>query len=296
MFENVDYTCIPEKYPKLREKIKSIYEKYPDLPKGMLEEWSANGSGIDIQANCKYNEEAIKKINNGEKNYLDDYRRHSNVDMAHPGPINCAFDKEKGFYTIPEVRGFLSFLQRLSNEENLQAYYNYHSTGGQIYPRPTRYKDESLVSLAPKAIENHLFADNYAEKTVKNGKNGEENYKIVNWVKKFTATDDITKKKYPRDLVIELSPMGGNPIGPYGDLEGNYKKVINSNTKALEESLKYMEISEMISNEMNEKISEMLKGKDGMSEEEFQDMYYLVDKVYDEFKMQKEKLDNDQER
>ena len=55
---------------------------------------------------------------------------------------------------------------------------------------------------------------------------------------------------YPLDLLIELSPMGGNPIGPYGDKKGNYNKTIESNIKAFKSSMKIFEISKMLTQEM----------------------------------------------
>ena len=48
---------------------------------------------------------------------------------------------------------------------------------------------------------------------------------------KLTGTGDMIRQLLPGFLIVELSKMGGNPIGPYGD-KNNYIKVINDNINA----------------------------------------------------------------
>lgn len=101
MLKDIDYTCIPHKYESIRKNLKMIFEKYPDLSKNCLHIWSANANGIDIQANSKYNPK-ISRILDGKDIYMES-KRHSKFNISHPGPINCSFDKEKGFKVEKET-------------------------------------------------------------------------------------------------------------------------------------------------------------------------------------------------
>ena len=134
---------------------------------------------------------------------------------------------------------------------------------------------------------------------------------------------------YPIDLLIELSPMGGNPIGPYGDKKGNYKKTIESNIKAFKSSMKVFEISKMLTQEMyskfenlndnranndirintnndirndlpNKTISDIQRcmKKGNILDKNVMDAYDVIDMIYDEFydkikKLQIDKNNND---
>ena len=40
--------------------------------------------------------------------------------------------------------------------------------------------------------------------------------------------------------------MGGNPIGPYGDIKGNYTNAINSNLDAINYTLNVASVAQMI--------------------------------------------------
>ena len=243
IFNDIDPNCIPEKYKEIRDKISQIFEKYKDLPKGSLITWSANADGIDLQANSRYNP-SVDRIKNGETIYKDNLR-HSNINISHPGPINCPFDNEEGFKYTNEIIAINSFLDKLNKKNELYAYYNYHSTGGIIYQRPIA-SDENDKAIMEKTIENYFFSKIYEGKLEENG----SSYKIEKNQGNRTSTNDSFRIMYPLDLLIELSPMGGNPIGPYGDKKGNYNKTIESNIKAFKSSMKIFEISKMLTQEM----------------------------------------------
>ena len=49
----------------------------------------------------------------------------------------------------------------------------------------------------------------------------------------LTGYGDYLRKTYPGVLLIELSKMGGNPLGPYGDKE-NIERVYEENINALD--------------------------------------------------------------
>ena len=249
MFEHVDWTCIPLKYDKLRKKVKEIYEKYPDLPNGSMICWNANGDGIDIQSNCIYNKK-IPKIQNNEHLYTDSLR-YSNIDSSHPGPLNCPMDKDVGFYETIETQAISNLLQHLHEKGTLVGYENYHSTGGLIYQRPCKNGNGFEISqdLYWERIVNNIFkAMSYSEHTYKNSddKSGSK-YTILKNADLPNSTNDVFRMKYPANLLIELSAMGGNPIAPYGDIDGNYTSIMSSNIDAYKEFLQNYSIIEKLS-------------------------------------------------
>lgn len=271
MFENVDYTAIDDKYKAVKESVKSIIEKYPDLPKGCIQIWSANGNGIDIQSN-NINNPKIEKIQNGETLYMA-ASRYNNINISHPGPINCPFDKEKGFKVEKETEVISNLLETLNKEDRLFMYLNYHSAGGVIYQRlankPIDVKvDEEELKLREKM--NYIMAKAYSSKTLKN--NG--NYDIMKGKENATSSNDIFRIKYPNDLLIELSPMGGNPIAPYGDIDGNYRNVISSNIEATKHTLYIATILKGISEEFHKRVESLPDQPEYESLTETEDMIY----------------------
>ena len=89
-----------------------------------------------------------------------------------------------------------------------------------IYQRPIA-SDENDKAIMEKTIENYFFSKIYEGKLEKNGCS----YKIEKNQGNRTSTNDSFRIMYPIDLLIELSPMGGNPIGPYGDKNVNTRNV-----------------------------------------------------------------------
>lgn len=283
-FEGIDYKCIPDKYMKIRNTVKDIYEKYDDLPKNSLHIWSANADGIDIQANCIYNNK-MQRIQNGEVIYKDDSRQ-SNIQISHPGPVNCPFDKEKGFMLTNEMEAINSFLDKFYKKGTLSGYYNYHSTGGLIYQRPpidsTRIvSDESL--LWDRTISNYVISRLYSDKTYKDiDKKEQTRYKVLKSDETLSSSNDVLKVKYPADILIELSGMGGNPIAPYGDLNNNYANLINSNIDAFKYSLGVKELAEMVSKASYNSFKKLNKNIPYTCEN-IEDIYACLDLIYNEF-------------
>lgn len=273
MFRHADWTCIPEQYEGLRQSIRKIYEKYPDLPKGSMIMWSANGDGIDIQANCAYNS-AIGKIENDEHVYKDALR-YSNIDTSHPGPINCPMNKEIGFSQTIETKAISDLLQVLHEKGTLVGYENFHSTGGLIYQRPCKNGNGFEISqdLYWERIVNNVFkAMSYREGTYKNANDKENSqYKVLKGSALPNSTNDIFRMKYPADLLIELSGMGGNPIGPYGDIVGNYTNIINSNIAAYSDFLRYYSIIEKLSQGAYNAFRYMMKEHNSQPDEELKE-------------------------
>ena len=49
---------------------------------------------------------------------------------------------------------------------------------------------------------------------------------------KITGIGDLLREEYPYAFLLELSKMGGNPLGPYGDIN-NYNLTMICNMEAL---------------------------------------------------------------
>ena len=280
MFKGVDYTCIPEKYSGIRERVREILTQYPDIPKGILQIWSANANGIDPQANSEYND-VITRILSGELDPNDQVfknnLRYSNINSIHPGPINCGFDPERGFKIEPEISAIAGLLQELSEKGTLHSYFNYHGTGGVLYQRPMDAPKELSINLNEmwtRTLQNFSLSQFYARRTYKNANDRvHTRYRILTGKGsgKVTSSNDLFRVKYPRDILVELSGMGGNPIGPYGDLQGNYKNLMDSNLEAFRFAVGYSDVSEKISKASYKMIQDKIK--DEVSED-------IVDEIY----------------
>ena len=295
MFKNIDYTCIPYKYESIRKNLKMIFEKYPDLPKNCLHIWSANANGIDIQANSKYNPK-ISQILDGKDIYMES-KRHSNLNISHPGPINCPFDKEKGFKVEKETAAISNLLDSLQKDGKLFAYLNYHSTGGLIFQRPAIIPEKMNINkenLLKKQIVNYMFAKTYQDKTYKNtgfdenGYNKRDNSKYIIYIKesKATSSNDIFRLEYPQNLLVELSGMGGNPIAPYGDIKENYTNTINSNLDAIKYTLNVVSIAQMIAEASYQVINK------NETKVDYETLTDIQDIIYKEFSKRIKSLQN----
>lgn len=278
-FNGVDYNCIPNKYSQIKQSVKSIYEKYKDIPKFTLHTWSANADGIDIQANCEYNEK-IQRILNGEIIYKDNYRQ-SNIDISHPGPVNCPFDKKDGFKIANENKAITCFLEELSKKNTLDGYYNYHSTGGLIYQRlpiDAEKIEKNVGIIWNRTVSNYVIAKLYEEKTYKNAHDKvNTRYTILKDGENISSINDVLKIKYPKDLLIELSGMGGNPLAPYGDIENNYCNLINSNIEAFKYSINKRAYAEKIYEVLADKVANMK-----YTDENVRNVYKFIDIMYND--------------
>lgn len=296
MFKNIDYTCIPHKYESIRKNLKMIFEKYPDLPKNCLHIWSANANGIDVQANSSYNPK-IFRILNDEDIYMET-KRHNNLNISHPGPINCPFDKEKGYKVEKETAAISNLLDSLQKDGKLFAYLNYHSTGGLIFQRPAIIPEKMNIdkeNFLKKQIVNYMFAKTYQDRTYKNigfdenGNDRRENskYNIYTRESSATSSNDIFRLEYPQNLLIELSGMGGNPIAPYGDIKGNYTNTINSNLDAIKYTLNVASIAQMIAEASYQVINK------NETKVDYETLTDIQDIIYKEFSKKIKSLQNE---
>ena len=209
MFKHADYTCISPTHSKLRESVHQIQEKYPSQSGSMIC-WRANGSGVELNRNHPF---CDSTIGYGQL-------RYNNLKKNIPGPLGTlSFGNEFSFE--PENKSLLSFIDNLYNSNKYCGIISYHSTMGMLYVNPSYEADESILSDEDRymftSINNYL-ANIYCSKA---------GYGIIE-DPDFNATDELLRVIYPATILVELSKMGGNPIGPYGDIT-NYERVMNDN-------------------------------------------------------------------
>lgn len=238
MFPDINYQNLPEKderYILLKNKVKTIMEtKYGNYSfnSAALVDWRANSNGVDLNKNNPNN----FKIKNEEKRKnkfkpLFGNLRFVNLMREVPGPQGKVSISDDKFTFEKENIGLLKHLLNLKKEEKYVGALSYHGTGGVIYSRPKDYRSvkDKQKSEALKTIDtyNDEFAKAYQKIT---------EYNIMPYPKELTGTGDMIRQMLPGFLIIELSKMGGNPLGPYGD-KNNYKQVINDNIIAFNEIL-----------------------------------------------------------
>ena len=277
MFKQATYHDIPDKYKKVKEKIEEIYQKYK-IPDGSIIAWCANANGIDLNANTKYNRN-ISRIENGEELYMS--LRYSNIRFSEPGPINCPYDKNKGFFQEKETEFISNFLEELYNSNKLSAILNYHSTGGLIDQRPSEIEDDLKdrnINLKHKTLNNYMFAKFYQSETYKNLNNKDEKYDILKDSSVIKTLNGLYRVLYPLDMLVELSELGGNPIGPYSNID-NYNSIMKSNLEAIKKSISYLKLSNKVSDIIYNYIEQ---NQDELNDEEFINRgYKLIDEIYE---------------
>ena len=205
IFEEINNNSI-KGYSILKDSVGEILIHHP---KGSIIDWASNGNGIDLNANTKIN---IKK-----EGTLNKTIAYNNIRADIPSPIgHPGNNQSKNFTQEVEVISLQQLLDKLKNSCTM--FLNYHSVGGLIYQRPEN-DDKFITSY------NYILSKFYQENTIKNA----SKYDIVKGQSgRAISVNDKLRQKYPGNILVELSPMGGNPIGPFGD-PNNIKNTIESN-------------------------------------------------------------------
>lgn len=205
IFEEINNNSI-KGYSILKDSVGEILIHHP---KGSIIDWASNGNGIDLNANTKIN---IKK-----EGTLNKTIAYNNIRADIPSPIgHPGNNQSKNFTQEVEVISLQQLLDKLKNSCTM--FLNYHSVGGLIYQRPEN-DDKFITSY------NYILSKFYQENTIKNA----SKYDIVKGQSgRAISVNDQLRQKYPGNILVELSPMGGNPIGPFGD-PNNIKNTIESN-------------------------------------------------------------------
>ena len=224
VFQSPDFSCLKEYLP-IQEQVMKIFKK-TYYPQASFLDWRANASGIDLNANTPYHTHALEAQKNNEKVYGT--FRYNTLRNYTAGPLGTATIDANQFGFEPENIGLFELIEDLYQSGKYCGMLTFHGTGGMIYHHP---HDESLalstktspnIPLEQIAIINQSLAEQYNKTTT---------YRILE-AKDKTGVGDLIRANYPGELLIELSKMGGNPLGPYGDLN-NYIPTIKTNMQAV---------------------------------------------------------------
>ena len=205
LFEDINEKAIKE-YSILKDSVGEILIPHP---KGSIIDWASNGRGIDLNSNTKENIKEPKTYNKS--------LAYNNLRVDIPSPIgHPGNNQSKNFTQEVEVISLQQLLDKLKNSCTM--FLNYHSVGGLIYQRPEN-DDKFITSY------NYILSKFYQENTIKKA----SKYDIIKGQSgRAISVNDQLRQKYPGNILVELSPMGGNPIGPFGD-PNNIKNTIESN-------------------------------------------------------------------
>lgn len=205
LFEEINSSSIRD-HNILKDAVGEILIPHP---KGSIIDWASNGNGIDLNSNTAVNIKKDKELNKSAA--------YNNLRLDIPSPIgHPGNNQSKNFTQEVEVISLQQLLDKLKNSCTM--FLNYHSVGGLIYQRPEN-DDKFITSY------NYILSKFYQENTIKNA----SKYDIVKGQSgRAISVNDQLRQKYPGNILVELSPMGGNPIGPFGD-PNNIKNTIESN-------------------------------------------------------------------
>ena len=208
----------------LKNHLKKIYDENQILPRGSQIIYDANGNGINLNANNEFNP-GIELLKNNKTIY--GVRPRDNVVRYFRGPIGAPTKDPYHFEYEKENIYLYNLLKESYDKGRYLCTLLYHGTGGVIYYQPNEtYMDEEKYQEF--MIYNTKLAEIYGNTA---------DYKLLN-NHDISGTGDLLRRTFPGVLLIELSKMGGNPIGPYGDID-NINRTINDNINAFSELLKY---------------------------------------------------------
>lgn len=221
MFEKIGFDNIDNK--KLKEQVIKLYNDYP-FPDGSQIIFDANGNGINLNANTLQNP-GIELLKNDYVTYGSGVR--NNVPRYFKGPIGAPTMDINNFEYEKENKILFNLLEKSYNNGNYLSTFLYHGTGGMIYYKP----EETAMNSNDYNYfykYNRNLAEIYSDST---------KYNILE-VSGVTGYGDFLRRTFPGVLLIELSKMGGNPIGPYGDYNNIYS-IINDNVEAFKNVLNF---------------------------------------------------------
>jgi len=247
-FKGVSLDCIPvidEKHKKLKKSLEKIYQKNK-FPIETLANFFANGNGVNLNDNNKYLYNIYQEKRTKGQNIYGNLREN-NLLKSIPSPLGCPnYNLNQVFKYEPENEALLNYLESLNNQNENYAFFNIHSTGGLIYLYPVEEKDEDKahktgVTRDFKFYINNRIATEYTKeigRVYKKYTSKYDPYKTMPFPDKITGIGDILRRLYPSSFMIELSKMGGNPIGPYGNKENNFTLTMIANMEANKKALK----------------------------------------------------------
>ena len=230
MFASVTPDDLSDDNYELKESVKKLWDTY-HYPPGSMINWTANGSGVDLNANTPDNPK-------NEAMYAQTDvityggARYNNLPNNIPSPIGCPRKDADHFEFEPENLALFNMLSGLHESESFVGLITYHGTGGVVYHRPYKFINNENYERNKKI--NEEVANCYGEACgyATGGRTYLDEPSI-------TGCGDLMRSYLPVTLLVELSVMGGNPIAPYGD-RGTYAKTITSNKEAFAKTLAFI--------------------------------------------------------
>lgn len=237
LWEDIEKATFPKLYQKMFDKssfdgvlskkmaldVEEMYKVY-NHPKGSQIGHDSTGVGINLNANHILSPGILNK--NEDKIVLGPGVK-SNIKNYLPGPLGVpSLDRENFSFAVENII-LHDLLSSSYQTGNFLGCLLYHGTGGLIYYEP--YQD---------LMDENTYQDFYQyNEELANIYHDNTDYKLLH-ISDTTGYGDLLRRTFPGVLMIELSKMGGNPIGPYGD-PNNIYRVFEDNTRALNSILGY---------------------------------------------------------
>ena len=235
---------VSEAHVNLKNKIMKMFSEN-DFPLGSLANFYANSNGVNLNDNNPLYYEIMKKQIIDDGAILGNLR-DNHITKSVVGPIGMAnYDMDKEFRFELENEALLNYLEKLDRSGGNMAFFNCHGTGGLLYIYPAFERDMEKAH-AEGVTSDFSFFINSRIATEYTNATGEEYrrktgkfdpYKTMGHPNKVTGVGDLLRQKYIASFILELSKMGGNPIAPYGDRDGNYNLTMTSNFAAFSKTL-----------------------------------------------------------
>ena len=229
MFENISIQDLIIENKEMKQKLITAYQHHP---KGSQIGHDSTGIFINLNANHLLNP-GIEIIRNNQIKYMTGTKSNIRNYIEGPNGLPCRdiFNFE---YAIENK--ILYKLLKESNEKNKYlATLLYHGTGGLIYYLPhqplMKNNYETFLNYNTELV--HAYNEGIE-------KFGTQPYRLIN-ESETTGYGDLLARTFKGVLMIELSRMGGNPIGPYGD-KSNIYNTINENISGVNNILKKIKI------------------------------------------------------
>ena len=219
-FKDIDLKTLKIRNKHLLDEVELIY-KYN--PQGSIINHDSTGMFINLNSNQPVNP-GIEILKNNKTIYMTGPK--SNLKNYHKGPVGLPCIDPYNFEYAFENQILYNLIKKSQEQNKYLATILYHGTGGMIYYKPNNEEFINYNTELAQAYNEGIHKFNNTQyKMIENPTAG--------------GFGDILRQIYKGVLLIELSKMGGNPIGPYGD-KNNIYTTINENISGINNLLKHL--------------------------------------------------------
>ncbi len=268
LFDGVNIEKFLKDYPNLKEHVLNII-KQNDYPIGVCAAWSANGHGVDLSQNVPFNQK-IEEYKYKPEAYKG--LAYANIRVDRVGPIGCPTRDLEHFTFEKENLHLLNFLVKLSQKEEITAFFNYHSVMGKIYQRPI-YEPGIIglynIDFATKTIENYISANLIKEKN---------EYDIIEEADPYNYINEYIRLRFGINIQVELSKMSANPIGPLADPNSFLQATLLLNIEGFKNFINNLDFIKDYTNFIRY-LGITFKNLNPTIEVDVKDIYNLIDKI-----------------